>query len=72
VFYLDENAYVEVGKICQKATAKLSGVNGGTMVLMPQPISRSMIAKSAARGGSSPLNVRNREQLCKIIGLART
>ncbi|PQE03940.1 6-hydroxy-D-nicotine oxidase protein [Rutstroemia sp. NJR-2017a BVV2] len=51
-FYLDEATYVEVAQICQNATAGLAGINGGTMVLMPQPISTSMISESLARGES--------------------
>jgi hypothetical protein len=49
-FYLDDATYVEVAQICQNATARLVGINGGTMVLMPQPISESMISESISRG----------------------
>jgi len=63
-FYLDKEAYIEVAKICQRATTKLAAINGGTMVLLPQPISKSMVTESNARGGG-PMKVQNREQLCK-------
>jgi hypothetical protein len=62
--YLDKKGYVEVAKIAKTVAAKLKTVNGGGMLLFPQPISKSMIAESRARG-SSPVTLQNREQLCK-------
>jgi hypothetical protein len=50
--YLDENTYVDVARIAQNATTDLATINGGTMVLMPQPISTSMISESTAQSTS--------------------
>lgn len=64
-FFLDNETYVEVGKISQEASKKMAAINGGTMVLMPQPISMSMIKASQARG-RNPMNLTCREQMCKL------
>lgn len=63
-FYLDSKTYKDAAKIAQDATQKLSNINGATMVLMPQPVSRSMVQASRARG-ESPFAVTDREQMCK-------
>jgi hypothetical protein len=56
--------YVEAGKVAQDATKKLSGINGATLVLMPQPISRSMVQASHTNG-ETPIAVTDREQMCE-------
>jgi hypothetical protein len=56
--------YVDAGQIAQEATKKLAGINGATLVLMPQPISRSMVQASQA-SGETPLKVTDREQMCE-------
>jgi hypothetical protein len=56
--------YVEAGKIAQEATKKLSDINGATLVLMPQPISRSMVPASHT-SGETPVAVTDREQMCE-------
>ncbi|KAF2180129.1 bifunctional solanapyrone synthase [Zopfia rhizophila CBS 207.26] len=49
-FLLDEATYVDVGRLCQNASNTLSAIQGGTMILMPQPISKSMVTGSWKRG----------------------
>jgi hypothetical protein len=49
---LDNATYVDVAKITQEQSTQLSVLNGGSMVLMPQPISVSMIEESKSRGMS--------------------
>ncbi|PVH96448.1 hypothetical protein DM02DRAFT_118584 [Periconia macrospinosa] len=66
--YLDPAAYLEIARICQNATVELKKINGATMVLMPQPISESMVTKTAERG-DTPLNVRKRKQLWFCINM---
>lgn len=51
-FLLDNSTYVDVARVAYNATANLATINGGTMVLMPQPISVSMIVESKSRGAS--------------------
>lgn len=53
-FLQDEQLYIDVARIAQNATSRLSSINGGTLVLQPQPISTAMINNSLARG-TSPL-----------------
>lgn len=61
-FYLDDEMYVDAGKIAQEATKKLAGINGATLVLMPQPISRSMV-QASHKSGETPFAVTDREQM---------
>jgi hypothetical protein len=56
--------YVEAGKTAQDTTKKLSGINGATLVPMPQPLSCSMKQASHANG-ETPFAVTDREQMCE-------
>lgn len=68
--FLDTTAYVEVARIASNASAELKKINGGTMLLIPQMISKSMIAESIARGGSPmTAGLQDREQLCKSLNI---
>ncbi|OAL43510.1 bifunctional solanapyrone synthase [Pyrenochaeta sp. DS3sAY3a] len=67
-FYLDSKTYKDAAEIAQEATKKLANVNGATMVLMPQPISRSMVQASRA-SGQSPFTVTDREQMWFCINM---
>ncbi|KAL6702551.1 hypothetical protein ACN47E_001548 [Coniothyrium glycines] len=67
-FYLDEKTYMDAAKIAQDAVQRLSAVNGATLVLMPQPISRSMVQKSRANG-DTPFAVHDREQMWFCINV---
>lgn len=62
--FLDSDTYVDVAKIAQNATSRLATINGGSIVLQPQPISASMVEESLKRG-TSPLtdNMQKRPQL---------
>jgi hypothetical protein len=67
-YYLDEVTNVDVGRIAQNASALLSSINGGSMVLMPEPISQSMVTESTSRGASpmvSSLNATAQMWLCQ-------
>jgi hypothetical protein len=48
--FLDNTTYVDIARITQEQSTQLSALNGGSMVLMPQPISESMIEESISRG----------------------
>jgi hypothetical protein len=70
-YYLDEATYVDVGRIVQNASALLSSINGGSMVLMPQSTSQSMVTESTSRGTSpivSSLNATAQMWLCVNMG----
>ncbi|KAK7186866.1 hypothetical protein DPSP01_007050 [Paraphaeosphaeria sporulosa] len=56
-FLQDEQLYIDVAKIAQNATSRLSSINGGSLVFQPQPISTAMINNSLTRG-TSPLTAR--------------
>ena len=62
--YLDNATYVDVGRICAEDAKQMADINGGSYVLMPQPISESMIFASE-QAGDSLLGLRLRSQLCK-------
>ncbi|KAF2233370.1 FAD-binding domain-containing protein [Viridothelium virens] len=51
--YLDEQAYVDLGHISTNESLKVRGIEGGSYVLMPQPISTSMITPSQKTGGNA-------------------
>ncbi|KAF2473017.1 bifunctional solanapyrone synthase [Lindgomyces ingoldianus] len=67
-FFLDNETYVDAARISQIAAERLSTVNGGTMVLMPQPISKSMIKASRERG-ENPMIPQDREQMWFCINI---
>ncbi|MCJ1377216.1 hypothetical protein MMC17_000308 [Xylographa soralifera] len=60
--WLDNVTYVDILNICQEQGTKLAGVNGGTLVIIPQPISKTMVDASQNTGGN-PLGLRSRAQL---------
>ena len=64
--YLDSPTYVEAAQICRNQSTKLQNITNGTLVLLPQPISKSMIA-AASSTGSNPMNITPREQMCKSL-----
>lgn len=70
-FFLNAAAYVDVARIAQIVSMALKSINGGTMLLLPQLISKSMITESINRGGS-PLTagLKEREQtwLAILVG----
>ncbi|MCJ1262589.1 hypothetical protein MMC22_002459 [Lobaria immixta] len=59
---LDEKTYVDVLNICKEQGKKLADVNGGTLVVNAQPISKSMVTYSSNTGGN-PLGLTPRAQL---------
>lgn len=62
--FLNATAYVDIANIAKKISTALEKVNGGTMLLIPQTISKSMIAESVAKGGSPmTAGLKNREQI---------
>jgi hypothetical protein len=50
---LDEQLYVDVAAICQNISDGTSGIQGWSMVLMPQPIAKSMVEESWKRGSNA-------------------
>lgn len=62
---LDEKTYVDALRICKEQAKKLADVNGGTLVVIPQPVSKSMVKYSSNTGGN-PLGLTARAQLCKF------
>jgi hypothetical protein len=62
--YLDKKTYVDVARICKEETTYLAGVNGATMVLLPQPISRTMIEASQQTMGNA-MSLSCVPQLCR-------
>lgn len=62
--YLNNETYVDIARICKEETAHLAGVNGATMVLLPQPISKTMIEASQRTMGNA-MGLRSVIQLCK-------
>lgn len=69
-FLLDSDTYVDVARIAQNATANLATINGGSMVLMPQPISSSMITESTSRGANPmTVNLKNTAQMWLCINM---
>ena len=63
-FLQDEQLYVDVARLAQNASARLSTINGGSLVLQPQPISAAMVDNSLKRG-SSPFtaSLQNKPQI---------
>ncbi|KAL8758330.1 MAG: hypothetical protein Q9199_001586 [Rusavskia elegans] len=66
--YLDTSTYVEAVQICQSQAMRLEGIVNGTLVLLPQPISKTMIAAASATPGN-PLGLRNKEQMWLSLNL---
>ena len=61
---VDNIAYLEAARICQDETKGITNINGATIVLLPQPISMSMISASQDTGGNA-IGLRPRQQLCE-------
>ncbi|KAF7538399.1 hypothetical protein G7054_g2974 [Neopestalotiopsis clavispora] len=66
--YLDKDAYVELVDVVSDFIPRVQAVNSGTLALMAQPISKSMIAQSSQRG-DEPMNVTPREQLWATVNI---
>jgi hypothetical protein len=49
-FLQHEQLYIDVAKIAQNATSRLSSINGGSLVFQTQPISTAMLNNSLTRG----------------------
>ena len=62
-FYLDNTTYIDVAHLCANLTRTKFESAGATVVLVPQPISKSMVEQSIARG-ESPMGLAAKEQLC--------
>ncbi|KAI4241491.1 MAG: hypothetical protein LQ352_007433 [Teloschistes flavicans] len=61
--YLDNSTtYRDVMRLCAQQGEKMKRVNGGTQVLIPQPISKTMV-DTAKRTGGRPQGLRSRAQL---------
>lgn len=61
--YLDNSTtYRDVMRLCAKQSEKMKRVNGGTQVLIPQPISKTMV-DAAAKTGGRPQTLQPRAQL---------
>ncbi|KAL8804031.1 MAG: hypothetical protein Q9182_002822 [Xanthomendoza sp. 2 TL-2023] len=61
--YLDNSTiYRDVLRLCAKQGEKLKRVNGGTQVLIPQPISKTMVDFAQTSGGR-PQTLQSRAQL---------
>ncbi|OAG11455.1 FAD-binding domain-containing protein [Paraphaeosphaeria sporulosa] len=69
-FYLDNSTYVQVARLCQNIsrTDEFQAIQGATLVLVPQPVSRAMVQRSVA-SGEHPMNLRDREQIWFSINL---
>lgn len=62
-FYLDDSeTYRDVINLCAQQGEKMKQVNGGTQVLIPQPISKTMIDAASTTGGR-PQTLVSRAQL---------
>lgn len=61
---LDKESYVGLISVISEFIERVQSVNSGTLALMAQPISRSMVEESQAKG-SDPMNVTPEPQLCK-------
>lgn len=62
--YYDEAAYQGLLNIVYSAQDEIKKMQGGTLLLTPQPISRSMVQKSRALG-RDPMNIQDKAQMCK-------
>ncbi|KAL8843654.1 MAG: hypothetical protein Q9176_001862 [Flavoplaca citrina] len=61
--YLDNSTtYRDVMRLCAQQSEKMKRVNGGTQVLIPQPISKSMV-DYASQSGGRPQTLQPRAQL---------
>ncbi|KAI4093270.1 MAG: hypothetical protein LQ339_007748 [Xanthoria mediterranea] len=61
--YLDNSTtYRDVMRLCAAQSEKMKRVNGGTQVLIPQPISKTMV-DAAAKTGGRPQTLQPRAQL---------
>ncbi|KAI0553292.1 bifunctional solanapyrone synthase [Xylaria curta] len=64
--YLDEETYVGATQIVQSMSSAMKNIAGGEVLILPQPISLSMINASSARG-LCPFELENRPQLWYAI-----
>ena len=62
--YLDSAAYIGLVDVISEFLPRVKEIQSGTLALMAQPISKSMVQLSRDRG-DDPMNVTLREQLCK-------
>lgn len=62
--YLDEDAYEGLVDVVYAAETEVKTIEGGTLLLTPQPISLSMVEKSQALG-RDPMNITDKAQLCR-------
>lgn len=62
--YLDKEAYVGAARIVGKYKTAMENVTDGDLLIMPQPISLSMVESSRARD-VDPMNVTAEPQLCE-------
>ncbi|KAG6991367.1 bifunctional solanapyrone synthase [Physcia stellaris] len=69
--YLDSPTYIEAATICQNQSAKLQSIANGTLVLLPQPISKSMITAASSTGGN-PMGITPKEQMWLSLNLGWT
>ncbi|KAI4263961.1 MAG: hypothetical protein L6R35_007320, partial [Caloplaca aegaea] len=60
--------YRDVMRLCVQQSEKMTRVNGGTQVLIPQPISKSMINYASQTGGR-PQTLQPRAQLWRNMSL---
>ncbi|KAF2265021.1 bifunctional solanapyrone synthase [Lojkania enalia] len=70
-FLLDEDLYVDVAALCQNISDGMgAGIQGWTMILMPQPIAKSMITESW-KIGSNPMakNLKEEAQMWFAINI---
>ena len=63
-FYVDKQTYVDIGRICAEDAKQMSEINGGSYVLMPQPISQSMV-EAANQTIPNAMGLRPRAQICE-------
>nr|D7UQ40.1 RecName: Full=Bifunctional solanapyrone synthase; AltName: Full=FAD-dependent monooxygenase sol5; AltName: Full=Prosolanapyrone-II oxidase; AltName: Full=Prosolanapyrone-III cycloisomerase; AltName: Full=Solanapyrone biosynthesis protein 5; Flags: Precursor [Alternaria solani]BAJ09785.1 oxidase/Diels-Alderase [Alternaria solani] len=62
----DKEAYLEIERICHKYIPRMRKLEGGDIMLMPQPISVSMVGEARARG-SDPMGVADQPQLWFVV-----
>ncbi|KAI1318723.1 bifunctional solanapyrone synthase [Xylariaceae sp. FL0255] len=60
--YLDKETYVGVTEIVKNKSVEMGNITGGDLLILPQPISLTML-NSSAMHGTSPFQLRHRPQL---------
>ncbi|KAI3316473.1 oxidase/Diels-Alderase [Xylariaceae sp. AK1471] len=67
--YLDAEAYAGLVDVVKQFNLRVHQVQSGTLVLMPQPISKTMVEQSRRKGDGPLHNVAPREQLWAAVNI---